>query len=158
MTARLMERDLIEIALPPVADFAGADPVYTDVFSMANCERRRFFVLFGVGTTGTIKFTVEACDNTTPSTVVAIPFTYRVTALAATPGAPTVTTAANGYTNAAGSNQLIEIEVDSEDLVSTGYAYCRVKLDEVVNDPILGGILTQAAGLRFANLPATATT
>lgn len=158
MTARLMENDHFEVGIAPVADFAGADPVYSDVVNMKNHGRVRFLVFWGVGTTGTIKFTVEACDNTTPSNVTAIPFMYRVTAAAGTPGTPTATTASTGYTNTAGSNQIIEIEVLAEDLSSTGYGYVRLKLDEVTNDPILGGVLIQMADPRFAIGQLTATT
>lgn len=158
MTARLMELDHFEMGLAPVADFAGADPVYSDVVNLKNHNRVRFLVFWGVGTTGTIKFTVEACDNVTPSNTSAIPFTYRVTAAAGTPGAPTRTTATDGYTNAAGSNQIIEIEVAAEDLAASGYGYARLKMDEVTNDPILGGILIQMAEARFANDQLTATT
>ncbi len=157
MSARLMDRDHFEVGLAPVADFAGSDPVYSDVLNLSNHNRARALVFWGVGTTGTIKFTIEACSDTSASAVAAVPFSYRVTAAAGTPGAPTRTTATDGYTNTAGSNQIVELEVLAEDLSSTGYKYFRVKMDEVTNDPILGGILVQMAEPRFTNSPTTAT-
>lgn len=157
MTARLMDRDHFEMGLAPVADFAGADPVYSDVVNMKGHNRVRFLVFWGVGTTGTIKFTVNACDDIVPTTESAIPFSYRVTAAAGTPGAPTVTTASTGFTNTAGSNQILEVEVAAEDLAASGYGYVRLKMDEVTNDPILGGILIQMAEPKFSNSPTTTT-
>jgi hypothetical protein len=145
-----MEQSHFEMGLAPVADFAGADPVYSDVVNLAHHNRVRFIVVWGVGTTGTIKFTVEACDNTTPDNVEAVPFTYRITAAGGTPGAPTRTTAADGVTNTAGSNQIIEMEITAADLAASGYQYARLKMDEVTDDPILGGILIEMLDPRYA--------
>lgn len=143
MNGLQMEHSQIAVGLAPVADFAAADPVYSDVISMKLHSRVRFLVFWGVGTTGTIKFTLEACDDVTPSNVAAIPFHYRITATGATPGAITSTAAADGVTNVAGSNQIIELEATAAALSASGYSYVRVKMDEVVNDPILGGILVE---------------
>ena len=63
-----LERSHVEMGLAPVADFAGADPTYTDVVSMKDHNRVLFIVVWGVGTTGTIKFTVNACDDVVPTT------------------------------------------------------------------------------------------
>lgn len=157
MTSKLMERDHFEVGLAPVADFAGSDPAYTDVVSMKNHNRVRFIPFWGVGTTGTVKFTVEACNDVVPTTTSAIPFTYRVTAAGGTPGTPTTVEAATGYTSTAGSAQIVEIEVKAEDLGALGYGFVRLKLDEVVNDPILGGVLIQMAEPRYAADFVTAT-
>jgi len=145
-----MERDHFEMGLAPVADFAGADPVYSDVVNMKDHGKVRFIVVWGVGTTGTIKFTVNACDDVVPTNETAVPFTYRVTAAAGTPGAPTRTTASDGFTNTAGSNQILEVEVDAADVGATDKSYVRLKMDEVTNDPILGGILIQLAEPRHS--------
>ena len=144
-----LERSHVEMGLAPVADFAGADPTYTDVVSMKDHNRVLFIVVWGVGTTGTIKFTVNACDDVVPTTESAIPFYYRITAAAGAPGAITRATAADGVTNTAGSNQLIEIEVLAEDLAASGYSYVRLKHDEVTNDPILGGVVIQMLEPRY---------
>jgi len=138
-----MECSQIAMGLAPVADFAAADPVYSDVISMKLHGRLRFLVVWGVGTTGTIKFTVEACDDVVPTNVAAVPFHYRITAAGAVPGAIIRTTAADGVTNVAGSDQIIEIELIAAELSASGYSYARLKMDEVVNSPILGGILVE---------------
>ena len=143
MSELAMERSQIAMGLAPVADFAGSDPVYSDVISMARHARVRFIVVWGVGTTGTIKFTVEACDDVVPTNVSAVAFTYRVTASGGTPGTITATTASTGYTNDAGSNQILECEIESSALLAAGYGFVRLKMDEITNDPILGGILVE---------------
>lgn len=159
MTALHLETSHFEMGLAPVADFAAADPVYSDVISLKNHAAARFVVVWGVGTTGTIKFTVEACDDTSASNVSAIDFWYRNTTAAGTPGTATYTAAATGFTNTAGSNQLVEIEINAEQLSASGYGYVRLKMDEVTNDPILGGILVELLDARFATKsPSTATT
>jgi hypothetical protein len=156
MTAYAMETSHFEMGLAPVADFAGTDPVYSDVVNLENHGAVRFIVVWGVGTTGTIKFTVEACDDVVPTNVSAIPFRYRVMTAAGTPGAITAATAADGFTNTAGSDQILEIELPAENLSASGYGYVRVKMDEVTNNPILGGILVEMLHHRYGGAPASA--
>ncbi len=157
MTARLMDRDHFEVGKAPVADFA-AGSTASDVVNLKNHNRVRFIAFWGVGTTGTAKFTVQACDDTVPTNTTAVPFSYRVTAAGGTPGAPTRTDAATGFTSTAGSNQIVEVEVSAADLIASGYSYARLKIDEVTDDPILGGVLIQMGEPRWANDPTTATT
>lgn len=125
--------------LDPVADaFAGT--VYSDIINMENWGHIQFLIYKGVGATGTSTITVEACDDVTPSNVSAIPFRYQAITSGDTEGAPTAATAA-GFATTAGSSQLYKIEVDSDALGASGYGYIRLKAVEVVNDPVLGGIL-----------------
>ena len=125
--------------LAPVADaFSGT--VYSDVFNMKNYRGCSFYVYKGVGATGTSTITVSACDNTTPSNRTAIPFRYRANTTSDTWGAVTAATV-TGFTTTAGSNHIYEIIVDADELGDTGYGYVELKLVEVANDPVLGGIL-----------------
>ena len=136
-----MYRSHFEVGLNAVADaFAGT--VNSDVVSMKNHNRVKFIAHWGVGTTGTVTFTVEACDDVTPSNTSAIPFVYRVTVGGAAPGTITAATS-SGFTSTAGSNQIIEIEVPAENLNASGYSYVRLHCVEVANDPLLGGILIE---------------
>lgn len=147
-TGSFLERAHVEVGLNAVADaFSGT--VYSDIFNMNAHNKGLFLVHWGVGTTGTITLTVEACDNTTPSNVSAIPFRYRVLTAAGTPGAITAATTA-GFTTTAGSNQAIEIEVEAASLLASGYGYVRLKSVEVVDSPLLGGILFLALEPRHA--------
>lgn len=133
--------------LDPVAD-AFASTVSSDVVSMANAHAVTFIIYKGVGTTGTSTVTVEACDNTTPSNTTAVPFRSRACTSGDTWGALTQRTTA-GFTTTAGSSQLYAIEVDANDLASTGYKYVRLKCVESVDDPVLGGILVVLHKLRY---------
>lgn len=157
MTAKLMEQDHFEVGIAAVADFAAGDTT-SDVVNMEGHNRVRFITHWGVGATGIVKLTVLACDDTTPSNTTAVPFTYRITAAGGTPGTPTVTTAAAGVSNTAGSNQIIECEVSAEDLASTGYSYVQLNVDETTDSPLLGGVLIQMGEPKYANAPTTATT
>jgi hypothetical protein len=148
-TGLVTQRSHLEVGIAAVADaFSGT--VHSDVFSMKNHNRGLFIVHWGVGTTGTVTLTVEACDDVVPSNTSAIPFTYRVTVGAAAPGAITAAAAA-GFTTTAGSAQIIEIEFPVENLAASGYSFVRLTSVEVVNDPILGGVLFQALEPRFPN-------
>src|SRR6266853_4432916 len=134
--------------LDPVADVF--DTVqYSHVVNLKNHHNCLFTVHIGVGATGTQTFTVEACDDVVPTNVSAIPFHYRQTLTGDTPGAITAT-ASTGITDTAGSSKIIEVEIESQALATSGYGYVRLKSTEVVNSPVLGGILVQLFNPRYA--------
>ncbi len=141
--------------LDPVADaFAGT--VYSDIINMANYGHIQFIIYKGVGATGTSTVTVEACDDVSGSHVSAIPFRYQVISTGDTEGTPTAV-AATGFTTTAGSSQLYKIEVDADALASSGYGYVRLKAVEVVDSPVLGGILAILTEGRYKDaVPETA--
>jgi hypothetical protein len=152
-----MEKSHFEVGLAPVADaFAGT--VYSDVVNMKNHGRVRFIHFWGVGTTGTGTITVQACDDTVPSNRTAVPFRYRSLVAGAAPSAWAYV-AATGFTTAAGSNQIYEIEVLAEDVGATGYGYVQTKQVEVAASARLGGILIEMLDAKFQGpTPITATT
>ncbi len=125
--------------LDPVADFADTTQ-YSDIVNMKNFESVVFLVYKGVGTTGTSTLTVEACDDVVPTTATAVPFFYKT--MAGSDDVPSVLTKAtsSGFATTAGSSQLYACEVRYGDLAATGFTYCRLKMAEVVNSPVLGGI------------------
>ena len=140
-TSLFLERGHAEMGLIPLADAFDTATGTTDVFNMAGHNRFYTVYLFGAGGTGTQLFTVEACDNTTPSNTTAVAFHYRVSPAAGTIG-PIVACAAAGYTIVAGANQILEIEVDAATVGATGYSYVRVKASEVVNSPVTGAAVS----------------
>lgn len=144
MTTRLfLEEHHVAFGKNPVADFAATSAV-SDVVNMENFHSVVFLVYWGVGTTGTVTVTVEACDDVVPTNVTAIPFKYRVVTGAINAGdtAGAITdAAAAGFTSTAGSHQCLVVEALAEELGDTGKSFIRCKLTEVVDDPILGGIL-----------------
>lgn len=140
--------------LDAVADaFSGT--VYSDVVHMAEYAVARFIVHKGVGATGTSTLTVEACDDAAGNNPTAVPFKYqKYTGADDLPGAVTAAAAA-GFATTAGSSQLYVIEVDSQALGSQGWV--RLKAVEVVDSPVLGGILIELLGPRYAtDVPNTA--
>lgn len=141
--------------LDAVADaFSGT--VYSDVVNIANYAVAEFILHKGVGTTGTSKLTVEACDNANGDNPVAVPFSYqRHTGVTDVPGDVTNVTAA-GFDTIAGSSEIYAVQVDSQRLPS-GKSWVRLKAVEQVDSPVLGGILVQLFGPRYAaQVPATA--
>jgi hypothetical protein len=125
--------------LDPVADaFSGT--VASDVVDITGHQSVTFFIYKGVGATGTSTITVEACDDVTPSNTTAVPFYYKAITSNDTQGAMTAATTA-GFATTAGSSQVYVIECDEQELASAGYKYVRLKAVEVVDSPVLGGIL-----------------
>ena len=133
--------------LDPVADaFSGT--VASDVIDFSLHQEVLFVIYKGVGTTGTSVITVEACDNTTPSTTSAIPFKYKAITSTDLQGAVTTATA-SGFTTTAGSSQIYVIEVIPEEMSASGYQYVRLKAVEDTNNPVLGGILILAGAPKY---------
>ena len=133
--------------LDPVADaFAGT--VYSDIVSMKNNNHVEFIIYKGVGTTGTSTITVEACDDVSASNSEAIAFNYQAITSGDTSGAYTAATTA-GFATTAGSSQLYKIELDAEALIDSGYEFVRLVAVEVVDSPVLGGILVNLTEPRY---------
>lgn len=151
----------VAIGRSPVADAFATTTGTSDVVNMKNFHSVTFLVFWGVGTTGTVKIQVEACDNTTPSNTTAIPFRYRVITggldAGDTAGAITVATASDGYTTTAGSHQIVVVEADASELADTGYGYVRCKCTEVVDSALLGGVLILQGKPRFDTTTSTLT-
>jgi len=134
-------------ALAPVADaFAGT--VYTAPINMESFHHVSFIIQTGVGATGTSTITVLASDDISRTHTTAIPFNYQECVSGDTFGATIAATTA-GFTTTAGSNKMYKIEVDNQALASTGYGYIALKAVEVVNDPVLGGVLAVLTEPRY---------
>lgn len=125
--------------LDPVAD-AFKDTVYSDVVSMKNHALCEFVIYKGVGATGTSAITVEACDNTTPTKHIAIPFKYQKVLSDDTHSALTDADD-TGFTTSAGSSQIYRIFVDRKALTESGYTYVRLVADESVDGAVVGAVL-----------------
>lgn len=149
MSSYLLEQSHFEMGLAPVADFLGADGVGTDVVNMSQHNRVQFIFIWGVGATGIHTFTVEACNNLTPSLTTAIAFKYRTLTGGAAPSAVTDATSA-GFSNSAGSNQILVLEVTAAAVNATGYQYVRAFADETTDNPLLGGAIIQMLEPTFA--------
>lgn len=134
-------------ALAPVADaFAGATAT-SDVIKVDGAGIE-FIVWTGVGATGTSTFTVLACDDVTPSNSTAVEFWYKE--ITSDPGDATWTlAAATGFTRTAGANYMCLIWVPAELIGATGRKYAQLNGAEVVDSPVLGGILARIVETSF---------
>jgi hypothetical protein len=138
MGALLMERLQFIKGIDPVADAFDSTVLRRRRHGRVREDRLR--VVVGVGATGTSTLTVQACDDTTPSNRTAVPFRYRQILSGDTEGALTAAAAA-GFTTTAGSSKIVLVEVTESDLADTNYRYCQLKAVEVVNSPVLAGVL-----------------
>lgn len=143
----LTEKTAVVMALAPDADRYATDPA-TDVISMKDYRNATFIVQHGAGATGTATFTVESCDDVTPTTATAIPFKYRISTDGDQFGALTAATA-SGFTLTAGATQIFAIEVDASEL-SGDDAFVRVQVTEVVDSPVDAGIVAILSEPRHA--------
>jgi len=143
--------DHIVHGLAPDTDaFAGAT-VNSDVIDAAG-SGVLFIIYKGVGTTGTSTVTVEACDDITPTTTAAVPFTYRTNTATDVWSAWTAATAA-GFVTTAGSNHIYQVWVDPAELAEEGYRYVRLDMAEEADGAVLGGILAIVLDPRYQVQP-----
>lgn len=155
--ASFLEEILPVKGLDPVADFS--DTAQSgDIVSLRGHEKFVALIYKGVGASGTSTITVEGCDTIVPGTATAVAFRYRefITANLDTAGAIKSATSA-GFTTTAGSSQLYVVEIDAEALLALGFNFVRVTMTEVVNSPVLGGIVYLMCGAKFrgAGVPAS---
>lgn len=134
--ALILERFQYIKGLDPIADAHNGAPG-SDVIDMAPFSRILFLSYKGVASGGTAActYTLEACDDTTPSNTTAIAFWYRKGY-----GVPTLATT-TGFQTTAGSSLIDGIEVREDQLAVSGYRYIRLKIAETVNDPVVACIL-----------------
>lgn len=139
--------------IDPIADF-GDTTQYTPALNCKDAAWVRYLVYKAVGATGTSTLTVVAADDTTGTATTAatnetaVVFKYRTCTSTDVWGSLTDATT-SGFTTTAGSSQMYEIWVDTKTIANTGYGYCRLKMVEVVNSPVLGGVLSELHGNRF---------
>ena len=150
-----IDRDHPVNALAPVAD-AFAATVTSDVIKVDGAGIE-FIVQTGVGATGTSTFTILACDDVTPTNTAAVAFWYKE--IATDPGdtAWTLATTA-GFTRTAGSNYMCRIWVPADLIGANGYNYAQLKAVEVVDSPVLGGVLARVISTRKQPLKTTVIT
>ncbi len=136
----------------PVADAYDGDPA-TDVVE-ATGEGVLFIIQEGVGTTGTVVVTIEACDDVTPTTTAAVPFVYRTNTSSDTWSGWTSATT-SGFTTTAGSSHIYQCYVDAAELAEEGYGYVRMQLTEGVDSPVLAGVLAMVVNPRHQLQPSS---
>jgi hypothetical protein len=131
----------VVMGLDPVADAFSGAAVYSDVINLKNWNHVQFLVIRGAASgAGTATITVEACDNVTPDTVSAVPFTYQASSVGDTYPAHAEATA-SGTVFGAGAGLIMKVDVDVEALLASGYSYVRLKSAEVADFTYVGCIV-----------------
>ncbi len=139
-----------------VADAFSAT-VASDIVSLRGVEKLIGIIHKGVGATGTSTITVEACDDVSASNTSAVPFKYREFITSGSDVGGTLKTAtSSGFATTAGSSQLYLVEIDAEALLASGYNFARVKAVEVVDSPVLGGIILLGLNPKYLGAAAPA--
>lgn len=138
-----------------------AGGVATDIVNMENYQKAVFLFYHadGGGTTGVGTFTVDACDDTTPSHTSKMPFVHRAltTGVSEVISDPAFKTSAQSQATTANESTIHIIEVNADDLPAT-YPYVRLAIAETVNDPIYGCCIILLVGSRYkGTLPAALT-
>jgi hypothetical protein len=154
-TMNTIEQLHIVPGIYPVADFM-AGTVTTDIVKCQSGAGVVFWIFRGNATAGTETgtVTVEACDTVVPGTATAVPFRYRISTTPDVWSAYSEAAAA-GFTMTAGDNQVYEVFVPASALAAVGYAYVRLKIVEVINDPVVGAVLMAVVQPRYQPVPAT---
>lgn len=142
-----------ELVLPPVADAFDTAKSSATV-DMSRYGRCTFVVIEAAGGTGTATLQVMACTGpaaagSAGAGATAVAHRYATKA-AAGAFAAIAAAAAAGQAPAAGANKLTVLEVTASDLPE-GSRYVQVKATEVVNSPVLAGILAILSEPRFAH-------
>ena len=148
------QKNKLVCALPPVADaFAGT--ANSDVVLLEKYNHVTFQILTGASTTANGVVTVQACDDTTPSTTSNIAFNY----ISFTGGADDDTQSdlteadSTGFAmtaSAAEGMYLIEVDAAAIEGDVAGYKGVRVTVTEDTDDPQLAGIWAILSEPRYA--------
>lgn len=151
---RLLEKKHVAMVLPPAANvFSGT--VTTAPVRLSDYEQVEFLVECGAGATGTTLITAEACDDTSGTNPVAIPF--EMASQAAGANADDTWSAyadqtASGFTTAAGSYRSFAIRVRARQLPSPKQ-FIRLKCVEQVASAVAGAIVAVLSGPRYSQVP-----
>lgn len=137
--------------LTPSSDIYNTNPS-SDEVNMENYARAAFVLhqQTAGSNTGTATVKLQACADASGTSAEDIAFTYRKipTGTSDTLGAETAATT-SGFTTTANEHAVYICEVDAQALPA-GKAFVRMKLTEVVNDPVIGSVLIYLYGSRFA--------
>ncbi len=149
MSKKLVEGLKFINALAPLADRYNGDPA-SDVVLLKNYDRV-IFAIYGTATTGTAVVTAEECDDVTPTTSNAVPFTYYSNVATDVFSAATAATA-SGFTTATAATYIYLIEVKAHDLTD-GFPGVRLVLTEGVNAAVAASVIAIAGDARYGGAP-----
>ena len=154
MAFSILEQMHFAPAYYPAADpYAGGTE--SDVMNMERFNKCAFLLMKGVGATGVITVTVNACDDVVPTNQTAIPFRYRYGTATDVPGTLTEATS-TGFALTAGSNELVLIEVDAVEIRKAGatFEYVQLAVAEGTDGAILSSVLWAGYEARYSTVDA----
>ena len=135
----------------PTASIADASDMWagnadSDVLSLANADGAVFMVVQTVGT-GSASVRICACNNTTPTTTVAVSFRYLDISA---PDTVLASGEATSYLLSTGTDIVTIFEVDAAKVAEQGYEYVYLNADEVnAAGDVEGAIIGFLTGLRY---------
>jgi len=152
MALNILESMHFAPAYYPAADPYAGD-TSSDIMNMERFNKCAFLMMKGVGATGVLTVTIEACDDVVPTNATAIPFRYRYVTATDVPGVLTEAAAA-GFSVTAGSNELVLIEVDAVEIRKAGatFEYVRMTVDETTDGAILSSVLWAGYEARYSTV------
>ncbi len=140
--------------LAPAADRWNTNPA-TDVVSLRNYGYAVFLAHQQGGTTGNATFTVQGCDDVTPSNTTAVAFKYRKGANGAGAGGDAMgawtDATTSGFTTTAAEDAIYEILVEASTLPENR-PFVRMLCTEATNDPVNGAVEILLCEPRFAGV------
>lgn len=136
---RFTESVLVVNGISAAADLFNGNPT-SDVISLENFEKA-VFILQSKSSTGTANIKVQAVSSAAGSDAENVPFYWskKTTGGSDVWTAPALAVAADGIATIAGEDTIHVIEVDGRQLPDD-MKYVQLKLTEVVNDPVAGGL------------------
>ena len=146
------------VHVAPVAQIATTDDLWdgdgaggttilnTDVLSLANADGAVFIIPTTVNATGTASVRICACNNTTPSTTVAVSFRYRIISA---PDTLVASGEATSYLTSTAADMVYIFEVDAAKVAEQGYEYVYLNADEVAGADTEGAVIGFLTGLRY---------
>ena len=125
---------------------AGATELYTDVMSLKNADGAVWIIPITQAATGTASVRICACNNTTPSTTVAVSFRY---AMISAPDTILATGEATSYLTSTLDDCVYIFEVDASKVAEQGYEYVYLEADVVAGADTEGAVVGFLTGLRY---------
>jgi len=128
-------------------DGAAGACVKTDVVSLANADGAVFILTTMANASGgNSSVYMCACDDTSPTTTVAVSFRYMQVAA---PNTIIATGESKDYLTSTAADVVYVFEVDAAKVAEQGYEFLQLVIDEVTNQAVDGALCGFLTGLRY---------
>ena len=127
-------------------DGAAAALIASDVISMANADGAVFVLIQNANAGGNSSVRICACDDTTPTTTVAVSFQYQ---MITAPDTIASVGESKALLTSTGADIIYVLEVDAAKVAEEGYKYVYLQSVEVTNNGVDGAVFAFLTGLRY---------